>query len=413
MTSPLDPIEPISPSAQNQDTHGLPEYPGLTRIARTDSVGIVASNKQHRALERRTDTLLDRLASLIAAHNTNADAGTAAFLQRLGGTMLGILNMGGFKIQGGAAGVAATDFTIKSQLDSAVSTIYSDLGYPTLAGNVASPVNAYTTAGSYTLSLSPGTYMLFAIGSGGGGAGTSSNPGGDGNPSTISTGGILIANALGGLGSPGTAGGVARTLSTFSPPLFLSSSSSGFSLAARILGNKVVHGGNGADRWVTAEQMGGGGGGGHLLPIAGSTGPSPSAGMHGGPAGSNGTVSLTPYSCTSGTTATRAGQGSAGGGGGGGSALNDVSYAINGGGEGGGYGAGGGGAGSNDPGSYGSAGAGGGGSGGDMSITLLQLLVTTSFNISVGAGGLAGTTGSGTNYSTAGRAGAVAVFPVT
>jgi hypothetical protein len=102
MTTPNDEIDPVAAAAvTNNDTRGLPPYPSLQRITRTDAVGVSAANKQHKAIERRTDTLLDRLNSLITAHNLNASNVTAYFLKRAGGlvnAMQGILHMGDNKI---------------------------------------------------------------------------------------------------------------------------------------------------------------------------------------------------------------------------------------------------------------------------------------------------------------------------
>lgn len=113
MSTPNTNIDPVpTPSNVNNDTKGLPLYPVLQRIERTDSVGVAAANRQHKAFERRTDTLLDRINKLIAAHNINADSATAVFLRRVGGAanaMLGILDMGGNRIENTAEAVQPTD----------------------------------------------------------------------------------------------------------------------------------------------------------------------------------------------------------------------------------------------------------------------------------------------------------------
>lgn len=118
MTTSNDPIDPIPSVTVNPDTLAMPVFPSLTRITRNDSVGTVASNRQEKSLERRTDTLAAKINALIDAHNLNAVNATSVFLKRAGGSvnaMTGDLHLGSHRIRDTLYGLIGTDVAVLGQ----------------------------------------------------------------------------------------------------------------------------------------------------------------------------------------------------------------------------------------------------------------------------------------------------------
>lgn len=82
MTDPSATIPPISGSSETNADLPTPQFPRLQRITSTDLVGILAANRQHASLEKRTDTLLSSLNQIIDI----ANALDTWFLRRDGST---------------------------------------------------------------------------------------------------------------------------------------------------------------------------------------------------------------------------------------------------------------------------------------------------------------------------------------
>lgn len=70
MSDPGSDISKVAqPAYTNSDTIPLGPFPSLNRIQRVDTVGTGASNQQEKVLERRTDTLRDKINELIDVMN--------------------------------------------------------------------------------------------------------------------------------------------------------------------------------------------------------------------------------------------------------------------------------------------------------------------------------------------------------
>lgn len=80
-TTPADSISRVDAPASTNTDLPLTSFPTLSRIQRSDSVGTTASNQQERALEKRTNTLRDKVNDLIDAMN----AVDAMYVRKAGG----------------------------------------------------------------------------------------------------------------------------------------------------------------------------------------------------------------------------------------------------------------------------------------------------------------------------------------